>query len=83
MVGLQKIFVTIIEQVEENHAVGRHISLLSLNNTAKNIIWLKFLNFHPRKWPGFSEFQEMMAKKGSKSGTKDPKMSLLWWIWAP
>ena len=78
MVGLQKIFITIIEQVEENHAVGRHISLLSLNNTAKNIIWLKFLNFHPWKWPRFFEFQEIIiANKSSKSGPKDPNMSLL------
>ena len=41
----------------------------------KNLIWLKFLNFHPWKWPRFSKFQEVIAKRGSKSGPKDPKMS--------
>ena len=73
VVGLQKIFITIIEQVEENHAVGRHISLLSLNNTAKNIIWLKFLNIHPWKWPRFSEFKRDNGKEGLKVRSKRPK----------
>ena len=73
VVGLQKIFITIIEQVEENHAVGRHISLLSLNNTAKNLIWLKFLNFHPWKWPRLSEFKRDNCKEGLKVRSKRPK----------
>ena len=73
VVGLQKIFITIIEQVEENHAVGRHISLLSLNNTAKNIIWSKFLHFHPWKWPRFSEFKRDNCKEGLKVRSKRPK----------